>query len=89
MIRMFVRHKVSNYAAWRKGYDAFEPARIKLAARGHAVYRDVEDHNDVTAWHDFDNLVAAKAFANSEELKTAMNGAGVIGAPTIWFTHHT
>lgn len=89
MVRMFVRHKVKDYSAWRKGYDAFEVNRIKLGARGHAVYRDVDDTNDVTAWHDFDNVEVAKAFAGSNELKAAMNGAGVLGAPTIWFTRQT
>jgi len=89
MIRMFVKHKVTDYAAWREGYDAFEPTRTKLRARGHAVYRDVDDANDVTAWHDFDDIGAAKAFAGSSELKAAMKGAGVVGAPTIWFTRHT
>jgi hypothetical protein len=89
MVRMFVRHKVADYAAWRKGYDAFEPSRTKLGARGHAVYRDIDDSNDVTAWHDFDNVEAAKAFAGSSELKAAMKGAGVVGVPTIWFTRHT
>jgi hypothetical protein len=89
MVRMFVRHKVHDYAAWRKGYDAFEPMRIKLGAKGHAVYRDVDDGNDVTAWHDFSGLDAARAFANSHELREAMKGAGVVGAPAIWFTHHT
>ena len=53
------------------------------------MYRDVDDGNDVTAWHDFNNLEAAKAFANSTELKAAMKGAGVIGAPTVWITRHT
>ena len=85
MVRIFLKHKVSNYTTWRKGYDAFEPTRIKLSARGHAVYRDVDDGNDVTVWHDFNNLEAAKAFANSNELKTAMKDAGVIGAPVVWF----
>ena len=63
MVRLFVRHKVSDYAAWRKGYDAFEPARVKLGAQGHAVYRDVDDVNDVTVWHDFSNLEAYRALA--------------------------
>lgn len=89
MVRLFVRHKVHDYAVWRKGYDAFEPTRIKLGAQGHAVYRDVDDDNDVTAWHDFNNLEVAKAFANSSELKAAMKGAGVVGAPTVWITRHT
>jgi hypothetical protein len=89
MVRLFVRHKVHDYAAWRKGYDAFDPTRVKLGAHGHAVYREVDDANDVTVWHDFNSLEAAKAFADSAELKTAMKGAGVIGAPTVWFTRHT
>jgi heme-degrading monooxygenase HmoA len=89
MVRLFVRHKVHDYAAWRKGYDAFDPTRVKLGARGHAVYREVDDANDITVWHDFNSLEAAKAFANSAESKTAMSGAGVIGAPTVWFTRHT
>lgn len=89
MVRVFIRHKVHDYAAWRKGYDAFEPTRVKLGAQGHAVYRDVDDGNDVTAWHDFNNLEAARAFLNSFELKVAMQNAGVIGPPTIWFTHPT
>jgi len=89
MVRLFVRHKVHDYAVWRKSYDAFEPTRIKVGSQGHAVYRDVNDGNDVTAWHDFDNLEAAKAFANSTELKTAMKGAGVFAAPTVWITRRT
>ena len=31
-------------------------------------------------------IAAAQNFVNSEELKKAMHGAGVVGAPTIWFT---
>jgi hypothetical protein len=89
MVRLFIRHKVHDYAAWRKGYDAFEPTRIRLGAQGHAVYREVNDGNDVTAWHDFNNLEAVQAFVGSPELKAAMQGAGVIGAPTVWITRHT
>jgi len=85
MVRIFVKHKVQDYTTWRKGYDAFEPTRVKLGAQGHAVYRAVDDANDLTVWHDFNNLEAAKAFANSPELKAAMQGAGVIGVPMVWF----
>jgi hypothetical protein len=88
MIRMFVKHTVTDYATWRRGYDAFDPSRSKLGARGHEVYRDVEDPNTVTVWQDFDDVEAAKRFAGSTELKTAMKGAGVVGAPTIWFARH-
>ena len=30
-VRMYVRHEVSDYAAWRKGYDAFNAERNRWA----------------------------------------------------------
>lgn len=89
MVRMFVRHKVHDYPTWRKGYDAFEPSRLKLGAQEHGVYRGVDDGNDVTAWHDFNSVEAARSFASSDELKDAMKDAGVVGHPTIWLARHT
>ncbi len=85
MIRMFVKHKVRDYAAWRKVYDEFDSARSRAGVRGHAVYCDVDDANEVTVCHDFDDIEAARALAGSKELKSAMKNAGVVGAPTIWF----
>jgi hypothetical protein len=49
----------------------------------------VDDGNDVTVWHDFSDVDAAKAFSGSAELKAAMQGAGVVGPPTVWLTRHT
>jgi hypothetical protein len=37
-VRMYVRHEVSDYAAWRKGYDAFNAARRSMGVKGAAVY---------------------------------------------------
>jgi len=58
MVRMFVRHKVNDYAAWRKAYDDFEATRASLGASGHGIFRAADDPNDVTAWHDFDSSPA-------------------------------
>jgi hypothetical protein len=55
----------------------------------HAVYQSIDDPNDVTVWHDFEDAGSAKAFAQSEELREAMGRAGVAGEPTIWFTEPT
>ena len=84
MTRMFVRHKVNDYAAFRKVYDDFD--RDSLGATAHAVYQNPEDPNDVTVTHDFDTLATAKAFAGSDELRAGMGQAGVVGQPDIWFT---
>ena len=84
MVRMFARHQVADYDAWRKVYDAFD--RGSLGVRAHAVYRNGSDPSDITVWHDFDDGATAESFANSDELKAAMAEAGVISAPNIWIT---
>jgi quinol monooxygenase YgiN len=84
-VRMFVRHEVADYAAWRKGYDDFKATRAKLGATSQAVYRSTDDPNDLTVTHDFKSVAQAKAFADSAELKDAMKKAGVKGEPRIWF----
>ena len=86
MTTMFVRHKVSDYKTWRKAYDAFAPIQKAHSVQAAAVYQAADDPNDVTVTHEFPTLAAAQGFASSEDLKKAMHGAGVLGAPTIWFT---
>jgi hypothetical protein len=89
MATMFVRHQVTDYATWRKIYDDFEPTRKKMGVTSHAVYRSSDDPSDITAYHEFATVESAKAFASSDELKNAMQNAGVAGPPTIWFTERT
>lgn len=86
MVRMFVRHQVSDYTAWKKGYDAFDQERGGLGVTDHAVYQALDDPNDVTIWHDFSNREAGESFASSPQLREAMQEAGVQGQPDIWFT---
>jgi ABC-type sugar transport system substrate-binding protein len=85
-VRMFVRHEVADYGAWRKTYNAFAPTQKKLGVIYKAVYQSTDDANDVTVIHDFHSLEKAKAFAASAELKAAMEKSGVKGAPQIWYT---
>jgi hypothetical protein len=83
---LFIRHTVSDYAAWRKVYDGFEEQRKAMGVTSHGVYQADGNPNDVTIYHEFDSMDAGKAFANSQELKSAMQTAGVMGAPNIWIT---
>lgn len=87
-VRMFVRHEVADYATWLKAYNAFNKERRKMGVRGAAVYRSLDNPNDVTVTHDFKNAEAAKAFATSARLKEVMEKAGVKGSPQIWFTNN-
>jgi hypothetical protein len=62
-VRMFVRHEVADYAAWKKAYDSFRPVQKKNGVTYQAIYRSIDDPNDVTVLHDFASLEKAKAFA--------------------------
>jgi hypothetical protein len=86
MIRMFVRHEVSDYGKWRQAYDAFDAERRAMGVKAAAVYRSAEKEGDVTVTHDFDSIDAAKALAASPRLREVMVAAGVLGAPAVWFT---
>lgn len=85
-VRMFVRHDVADYSAWRKGYNAYAPTQKKMGVFFEAVYQSPDNPNDVTVIHDFHSLEKAKAFAASADLKETMGKLGVKGAPQIWFT---
>ncbi|MBY3270329.1 cyclase [Rhizobium laguerreae] len=87
MTTLFVRHEVSDYAAWRKIYDGFSPVQKVNAVTAQAVYRANDNPNDITVTHEFATLEAAQAFSKLDELKTAMRTGGVLGAPTVWFAN--
>jgi hypothetical protein len=87
MATMFVRHTISDYKAWRKAHDDFAPVQKAKGVMAQAVYQAADNPNDITVTHEFGSVEAAQAFAKSDELKKAMQRAGVVGAPTIWFTN--
>ncbi len=89
MVRLFVRHTVADYEAWRRAYDDFDAVRRPMGVTDDAVFQAIDNPNEVTVWHDFTSAEAARAFASSEELKDVMQQAGVQGRPQVWFVTPT
>jgi len=87
MATLFARHTVSDFAAFKKAYDEFDATRKAAGVTSDGVYQADDNANDVTIYHEFATMDAAKKFAGSDDLKAAMQNAGVIGAPTIWFAN--
>jgi hypothetical protein len=87
MIRMFVRHPVTDFTHWKQAYDDFDAERRGMGVVGDAVYQAADNPNDVTVWHDFETLQSAQNFVGSERLREVMSEAGVAGEPTIWYTN--
>ena len=86
MATLFVRHEVSDFDVWKQAYDAFDAERQSMGVTGHGVYQAEADPNDVTVYHHFDSMEAAKAFVESPRLREVMTAAGVQGTPDAWFT---
>lgn len=86
MATLFVRHQVADFDAWKKVYDEFDAERRTMGVTSHGVYQLDGNPNDVTVYHEFDSMDAAKAFVADPRLRNAMEHAGVQGQPDIWIT---
>jgi heme-degrading monooxygenase HmoA len=86
MATLFVRHEVEDFETWKKAYDDFNAERATMGVTGHGVYQTEGDPNDVTIYHHFETMDAAKTFVQSSRLREVMTAAGVKGQPTVWFT---
>lgn len=86
MTRMFARHSVEDFDEWKQVYDRLDGTRKEMGVKEDAVFQATTDPNDVTVWHDFDDMRSARRFAESDDLREAMEEGGVAGEPTIWFT---
>ena len=85
MPSMFIKHRVADYARWKPVFDEHEPLRIEYGTVGHSLHRDADDPNVIIIAFRVNDLNRAKEFACSEELRSAMERAGVLGPPEIWF----
>jgi len=82
---IFVRHRVKDFTIWKKAYDAHLPKRIEAGLTERGLFRVDTDPNEVVILFEAKDLVRAKKFAESVELREVMEKAGVIGKPDILF----
>ncbi len=86
MASIFIRHHVRDYATWKPFFDEHEPTRRAHGLSGHRLYRGTDDPNEITIVFKTEDLERAKEFAASEDLRSAMERAGVEGPPEVWYT---
>lgn len=84
--RVMISHKVKDFEAWKKVYDAEGPAkRLENGLIDRGLARGVDDPNMVYIVFAISDMAKAKARINSEELKKLMTDAGVAGPPQIFY----
>lgn len=82
---VLVRHKVRDFAEWKRGYDGHLPKRVQAGMTEAHLLRSAEDPNEVFLLFKVEDLGRAKAFAASADMQEAMQRAGVVERPDIHF----
>jgi len=85
MINVLVRHKIADYDRWKMTFDAAIGFRQAGGERSCRIFRNPEDSRDLTLLFEWESLEKARSFMSSEELRTRMQQAGVLGPPQIEF----
>jgi erythromycin esterase-like protein len=74
---------IGDYAKWRPIFDEHKPLRDKAGLMNVRVYRDADNPKELIIWSDTSDLAKAREALGSQESKSAMQEAGVVGPPRI------
>jgi len=85
MASMLIQHTVKDYAEWKKVFDSVNELHTSSGEISSQIYRDSTDPNKITVMNRWNSSANAQKFAHSPELMAAMERAGVVGAPAIYF----
>ena len=85
MSYILVQHSVEDYEKWKAVFDEQGATRQAAGSKGGFVLRNADDPNQITVLLGWDNLENARAFAGSDDLREAMQRAGVTGPPKVYF----
>ena len=87
MALLIVRHKVKDFAIWKKTYDADVSRRSAAGLATGRVTRSVDDPSEVVLLFEVSDIAKAKAMGASPGLKEAMQAAGVIDKPDMYLVN--
>jgi quinol monooxygenase YgiN len=80
-----IRHKVADYAKWKRAIHAACAFRKTAGEKSFQVYRDRKSPNDLTVVCSWENGGKMQKFIKSPQLRKAMKEAGVVGKPAVQF----
>jgi hypothetical protein len=73
---VLIQHNVANYERFESVFKDDEARRHRSGSKGGTLYRNAADPNNIIAMFEWDTVERARAFANSYELKEAIEWAG-------------
>lgn len=85
MAHLFIRHKVKDYTTWKPVFDGFIETRRASGEKSWQIWHPDNDPNNLLLLFEWDKLDNAHSFMANPELKAAMEEAGVVEAPEVYF----
>jgi heme-degrading monooxygenase HmoA len=85
MSLVLIRHKVANYAKWKRAVHRFAKFRKVSGEKCFKVFRASDSPNDLTVLCRWSTPAKMKKFMKSIELRQAMKEAGVVSRPEVRF----
>ncbi len=85
MAHAIFRHKVSDYGKWRSVFDEAIKMRRDAGEVSSRIFRIADDPNNILVFQEWDSVDNAAKFVQSTELKEAMQQAGVLEQPDVYF----
>ncbi len=82
---LLIRHTVEDYDRWKPVFDEHAPMRQAAGSKGGYLFRSADNPNEVVAIMEMEDLDRARQFVASDDLRQAMQKAGVTGPPEILF----
>lgn len=78
-----VRHQVEDYDKWKAVFDKGGSMRKEAGSAGYWILQAAGDPLNLTIFMEWDSHDNARTFAESPDLKEAMERAGITGPPEI------
>lgn len=85
MASMLIQAQAKDFVTWKKVFDSFAGLRSSKGGISSQIFNDASDSNNITVIIKWDSLANAQKFGRSPELKAAMEKAGVVGQPNVFF----
>jgi heme-degrading monooxygenase HmoA len=83
---LLVRLKVEDYQRWKPVFDHDHgTTRERSGSKEGWILRNVEDPNELLILLEWDSVENARRFANADDLREAMQRAGVADQPDVYF----
>ncbi len=85
MAYSLIRHKVGNYAKWKRAVNSHAKWRKEHGEKCFFVCRNEKSPNDLLLWCEWKTEAGMKKFLRSAKLRKEMKKCGVVGKPQISF----